>query len=128
MLDFNQREEWQDDVKAFVPAFAPVRFTQIAEKQDYSATMTLDRDGKLAIQILDEDETQEIMFRVDDLLDVDIDALVENWEQYIGMLEIAHQFQVFANSLLNKIDEVRDAMDERGLPMNIDEAKQHLED
>ena len=120
------REAWEDDIEAFIPSFAKVKVTQIANMQ-YAATMVIDRDGDLAIRLMDEDETSAMEFKMTELLNFDPRQCVQApWEQFIGLLEVSSRFGEFSELLFAKVDAVRDLMDEQGLPHTSKEARQHL--
>lgn len=120
------REAWEDDIEAFIPSFATVKVTQIANMQ-YAATMVIDRDGDLAIRLMDEDETSAMEFKMTELLNFDPRQCVQApWEQFIGLLEVSSRFGEFSELLFAKVDQVRDLMDEQGLPHTAKEARQHL--
>ena len=120
------REAWEDDIDAFIPSFAKVKVTQMTNQQ-YMATMVIDRDGDLAIRLMDEEETTAMEFKMTELLNFDPRHCVQApWEQFIGLLDISQRFADFSELLLAKVDDVRDLMDEQGLPMTAPAARQHL--
>lgn len=127
-MDVNtlEREAWEDDIEAFVPSFATVKVTPI-EQPTFAATMVIDKCGDLAIRMMDEGETTVMEFKMMALLNFDPHSCLQApWEQYLGLLMVSQRFEEFSQLLLAKVDEIRDEMDSRGLPMDIQSARQHL--
>jgi len=120
-LDNEVREEWEDDIQSFVPAFAHVKPTYIKQRDAFDAHLALDGNGEAIIRLIDEDETMTMSFPLKSLFNVDVEQFqLETWEMYIGMLEVYHQLRDVVSAFEKKIDEAGEIMYGRGF--NVEDA------
>jgi len=84
-------EEWEDTISSFVPAFAGVK-VEVLNPSELDAHLVIDKDGDLAIRLLDEHETSAFTFKFKDLFEFDTEQFhQEEWELYFGLNETMRQ-------------------------------------
>lgn len=86
-------EEWSDEIQSFVPAFAGVNVQEIGDRS-YDAHLAIDEEGRLAIRLMDANETIKFQFLVKDIFEFDTEQFhLESWELYYGLIETLRQME-----------------------------------
>lgn len=114
------REEWEDTIQSFVPAFAQVTPTVIRKQErEYDAHLAIDKDGQLIVRLLTDDENEEIKIPMSKLFAFDTDQFkLESWELYIGLVETYMQMRDIIKDFEQRVDAAGDIMYERGFDIS----------
>ena len=90
-LPETEREDWEDEISAFVPAFVPVKIEETVYRH-MDAHLVVGKDGKLAVRVMDQEEQVIFTFDFASLLTFDVEQYSEeSWEQYFGLVEAFRQ-------------------------------------
>ena len=91
VTDEELREEWEDTIQSFVPAFAGVEVKTIGDRS-LDAHLVIEPDGELAVRIMDANETVTFTFPLKDIFTFDVTQFSEeSWEMYFGLIETQRQ-------------------------------------
>lgn len=109
-IDESEREEWEDTIQSFVPAFAGVSVKEIGDRS-MDAHLVIGEDGKLAVRLMDASETVTFSFPFEDLFKFDVEQFhTEEWELWFGLLEVMRQLIETVGAYQGRVDQVEQIM------------------